>query len=171
MGAEEGVGEVRLGGVEAGSDPVGGVLVAGAVAEVGHEAGGRVADVQGDGERAGALDDGAERLGDGVEVVGLGRLREVDDGLREVHVALGVAQEVARLVRGDGKGQRVGVRHADVLARHAHEAARDVQRVLAAHNHAEQPVQARVHITPAHTLVKCRDLFGEGLVDCCEKAH
>ena len=64
---------------------------------------------------------------------------------------------VARVPDGVGEQQRVRVGEADVLAREADAAARDVERVLAALEHAREPVDRGVGVGVAHRLVQRRD--------------
>ena len=127
------------------------------VAEFPHEARGRVADVEGHGfGRRLARGPGGGPEGP-VDRVGLGRERQIRGRLGDGEIALRAAEKVVRVPRRDGDGERVGVREADVLHGHAHEAARHVHRVLSAVQHARQPVQGSVRVRAAHRFVQGGD--------------
>jgi hypothetical protein len=64
---------------------------------------------------------------------------------------------VHRIARGEAQVQRLRRGEADVLDRHAHDAARDVHGVFAGSEHAAQPVERRVGIRVAHALVQRGD--------------
>ena len=96
----------------------------------------------------------AERAIDGI---GFRRAGQIQGALRQRQLALGAAQLLVGGARGDRERQRRRVGEADVLARHAHEAARDVARVLAAREHPREPVQGGVGIGAAHRFVQRAD--------------
>ncbi len=73
-----------------------------------------------------ACDEGARRVVGRVHGVRLRRDREVDDGLGERELALGRAEPLVGLGGVERESQRARVGEADVLARHADHAARDV---------------------------------------------
>ena len=70
---------------------------------------------------------------------------------------LGHADEVARLIRRDGKlqGTRIGKSH--ILARKTHDAPRDVQGIFTRFQHAREPVNRSVGIGISHRLVERRN--------------
>ncbi len=92
-----------------------------------------------------------------VDRVAPGRGREIDHELGEGEGSFGKADEMNRLLRGHGQGQRMRVGEAHVLGGEAHEAAGDVERVLAALDHAGQPVQGGVGVGIANRLVQGAD--------------
>ena len=122
------------------------ILVALAVVKLLHQTGGRVADDEGHG-----LAELCQRvlfrgLIGHIQRVGLGREGHVDHRVRQVHRALGHADEVARLIGCDRDLERAGVRHAHILAGEAGDAPRDIERVLARLEHAREPVDRSVRI-------------------------
>src|ERR1035437_4108579 len=130
------------------------VLVALAVAPFLHGFRRRVAQVHGDRLRDGprhVLLDGAQGAIGGVA---LGRDAEIDGRLRKRQIAFGNAQEVHRLLDRNAlfEGARIG--EADVFDRHADQAARDVEAILAGFEHAGQPVERGVRVTGAHGFVQ-----------------
>ena len=134
-----------------------GVLIAPSVAEVLHEAGRRVADVERH-RLGGALADVllglAERR---VDRVRLRRHREVERGLGEGQLAFGRAEEVVGVLGGQRERERGGVGVADVLGGEAHQSAGEVERVLARLEHAGEPVESGVGVGVAERLVERRD--------------
>ncbi len=134
-----------------------GVAVVLAVVERLHELRRRVAQVQGHGARAVALDEGfglVEGLVDGVR---FGRDRQVDHALAQRKLALGRAESLVDFARVEREPQRARVGQTDVLRRHAYEAARHVARVYTAVEHAHEPIQRRVGVGAAHALVQRAD--------------
>ena len=93
----------------------------------------------------------------GVERVGFGRYREIDDGLREREIAFRHADEIDGVARGHAEGKRVGIGEADIFDRHAHDAAGDVERIFAGFDHASEPVEGGVGIAVAHGFVQGGD--------------
>ena len=133
------------------------VCVALAVPEVLHQAGRRVPDPEGHRLRA-----RGQRVLHGLPVgpvdgVALGRRREVDHELGEGQRPFGHPDEVHGLLRGHGQDEGLGVGQAHVLGGEAHQAARDVERVLAGLQHARQPVEAGVGVGVADRLVERAD--------------
>ena len=82
----------------------------------------------------------------------LGGGGEVDDGLGQVQLRLGETDVLDRVGRGDGDGQRLRIRLADVFAGQDDEPSDDEPRVLAGLQHASQPVEAGVGIRSADAL-------------------
>ena len=108
--------------------------------------------MEGDGlgeRQLGVLQGAAVGVADGV---GLGRGREVDRGLGEREEALRHADEVDGLLRGDGDLERLRVGEADVLGGEDDQAAGDEERVLAALEHAGEPVEGGVGVGAAQGL-------------------
>ena len=60
--------------------------------------------------------------------IGFGRGRQIDDGLRQRQLALGRPQEIERILGCERLHDRLRIGEADVLDRHAHQAAGDVER-------------------------------------------
>ena len=69
----------------------------------------------------------------------------------------GTAEEVEGVLGGIGDHERLRVGQADVLDRHADDAAGDEEPVLAAVEHAREIVERRVGVGAAHRLVQRRD--------------
>ena len=88
---------------------------------------------------------------------GFGRCGEIDHGLREREVALGRAKPLVGVPGGDRLRQRLRIGQPDVLDSHTHDAARDIDRMLAAREHAREPVEGRVHVRGPHRLVERAD--------------
>src|SRR3546814_7033947 len=103
----------------------------------------------------------AEGLVGGVR---LGRRRQIDDELRQGQLALRAADALEGLPGGNRLGQRRRVGEADVLHRNAHPAAGDVVRVLAAGQHAREPVERGIAVGPAPRLVQGADESGRAHV-------
>ena len=78
----------------------------------------------------------------------------MDHRLRQRQLALGAAEEVVGILRRIGDEDRQGVGLADVLHRHAHDPAGQIQRVLAAVEHPRQPVEGRIRVRPTHRFMQ-----------------
>src|SRR3569833_1452523 len=65
---------------------------------------------------------------------------EIDHGLGDGERAFGAAEPLLYVPGLERQGQRARVGVADVLIRHAHHAARDVERIGTAVEHAREPV-------------------------------
>ena len=79
------------------------------------------------------------------------------DALRQRQLALGAAQKIVGVLRRVRLHERVRIGKPDVLDRHAHHAAREVKRVLAAIDHAAEPVKRGVGVRAAHGFVQRAD--------------
>ena len=97
----------------------------------------------------GVLHGAAVGVADGVR---LGRGRQVDRGLGEREEPLRHADEVDGLLGGDGDLERLRVGEPDVLGGEDDEAAGDEERVLAALEHAGEPVERGVGVGAAEGL-------------------
>ena len=93
----------------------------------------------------------------GVDGVRFRRGGEIDAGLREGQFALRRAEIVVGVLGGIGDDQRLRIGKPDVLHRHAHQPAAEIERVLAGVEHAREIVERRVRIGAAHRLVQRRD--------------
>ena len=133
------------------------VTVFAAVAEILHERGRRVADVQRHGLRRIVARRLLRRAPRRVHLVRFRRRREVDDRLRDRELAFRRAQEVVRVLRRERDRQRARIGEPDVLHRHPHDAARDIEHVLAALDHAREPVERAFDVAAAHGLVERGD--------------
>ena len=69
----------------------------------------------------------------------------------------GHADEVRGVFGRDSDGERLRIGVADVLGGEAHQAPRDVERILAGLEHARQPVDGGIRIAVAHRLVQRGD--------------
>ena len=98
-----------------------------------------------------------DRAVGGVDGVGFGREREIDDGLGEREIAFGQAEEVDSIARGRCRGSALRLGEADVFDGHADDAAREIHRVFAGFQHAAEPVERGVGIGVAHGFVQRGD--------------
>ena len=85
------------------------------------------------------------------------RGRDIDHRLRDREFALGRAEKVVGVLRGVADHQRLRIGEADILDRHAHHAAREIERVLAGIEHAREIIERGVRIGAAHRFVQRRD--------------
>src|SRR6202142_559942 len=133
------------------------VLVALAVSPLLHGAGHRVAQLHRHRLRDGLAHVREDAVQGLVRGVRLRRHRQVDGGLRQRLIALRSPQEMDRLHRGDGLFERPRLGQADILDGYADQGAPDVKPVLAACEHAPQPVERRVHVARADRFVQRRN--------------
>jgi len=82
---------------------------------------------------------------------------EIDHRLRERQIALRTAEPLIGVPGGKGLGQRLRVGEADILAGEANQAAGDVARVLAAGEHAGEPVEGGIGVRAAQRLMQRRN--------------
>ena len=68
--------------------------------------------------------------------------------------ALGRAEKIIGVLGRIGDDQRLRIGEADVLDRHAHDAAREEQRILAGVEHAREIIERRIGIGAAHRFVQ-----------------
>ncbi len=100
----------------------------------------------------------APRLAErGVGGVRFRRGGEIDHQLRDRQFALGRAEPVVGVPGGERLHQRLRVGEADILDRGAGQPAQDVDRVLAAGQHARQPIERRIGIRAAQRFVQRAD--------------
>ena len=71
--------------------------------------------------------------------------------------ALGRAEKIVGVLRGVGDDQRLRIGKPDVLHRHAHDAAREIERILAGIEHAGEIIERGVGIGAAHRFVQRAD--------------
>ena len=83
--------------------------------------------------------------------------REVHHRLGECELSLRAAEEVIGVLRGERERKRPGIGEPYVFRRDPHQAPGNVQRVLAAGEHARQPVQRAFHVRAPHRFVQRRD--------------
>ena len=89
--------------------------------------------------------------------VGFWRGGEMDHGLRQMQLGFGRADEMHGVLGGVADQQRGGIGEADVFGGRAHEAAGDEQQILAAGDHAREPIERRVRIGAADAFVQRGD--------------
>ena len=130
------------------------VLIIFAVAQAFHQSGGRVAQVQRDGFSRSLFDVVLHVAVRGIERIRFRRDREIDDGLRESEISFRHADEVHGIACGHAERKRIRIGQANVFHRHAHDAARNVERIFTGFDHAAQPVECGVRIAIAHGLVQ-----------------
>ena len=133
------------------------ILVSLAVAEIFHQARGRVADVQRHRIVSSVLDIGNDSIVSGVDRIRFRGRSKVDHALREREFTFGQADEVERVFRVQRDAQRARIRKADVFGSESNEAPDDVERILTGLEHACEPVQGRVHIRVAQRLMQRRN--------------
>ena len=92
-----------------------------------------------------------------VEGVALGRERQVGRGLGEGQRPLRQADELHGVARGQRLRQGLRIGQAHVLAREAHQPPGDVEGILAAGEHAAEPVEAGLRVAVAQALVQGAD--------------
>src|SRR5712692_1008926 len=134
-----------------------GVLIAFPVANMFHQACGRVAQVQRDGISFGFVYVFEDFAVSGVQRVGFWRERKVHGGLRERQVAFGRTEKIESIFRGERDREGAGFGEANIFAGHAHQAASEVERVFAGFEHAREPVERGVGIGIAHRFVQRGD--------------
>ena len=131
--------------------------VALAVIKLSHQAGGRVADDDGD-----RLRNGVEGVVLGAHVrnvagVGFRRKRKINHRFRQMNAAFGHSDEVACLIGGDGDLQCSGIGKPHILARKTCHAPRDVEGIFPRFQHARQPIYGGIGIGIAHGFVQGGD--------------
>jgi len=134
-----------------------GVFVALAVADIFHEAGDGVADVERHRLGFGFVNVVDDLAVGGINGVGFWREREIDGGLGEGEMAFGRAQEIESVLGGQGDGESAGFGEADIFAGHADHAAGEIERVFAGFEHAGEPVEGGVGIGVADGFVEGGD--------------
>ncbi|MNS24541.1 hypothetical protein D3C72_563900 [compost metagenome] len=138
-----------------------GITVFVAVAQLFHQFGRRVAQVQRHFQRT-VFGGGAQcGLEAHVHRVAFRRAGQIGDGLGHRQFAFGAAETLLHFpgCQAQAQGARVGV--ADVFAGHAHHAPGQVQRIATAVDHSRKPVQRAVGIGAAHRFVQRGDLVVE----------
>ena len=133
------------------------VDIAAAVAEIAHQPGRRVQDVHRRHQRAGLARHRARLAERVIGGVRFRRGREIDHELRHRQLALGRAEPVVGVPGGERLHQRLRVGEADILDRRAGQPAQDIDRVLAAGQHARQPIERRVGVRAAQRFVQRAD--------------
>ena len=101
--------------------------------------------------------------------VGLRRGGEMDAGLRQRQLAFGRAEPLIGRGGRVAHQQRLGIGEADILDGDADQAAGDEERILAALQHAGEPVERRIGIGAAHRLVPGGDEIVVLLADPCRR--
>lgn len=132
----------------------GSVFVAFTVAEIFHEGGWRVSDVQGNRKIGKMLDIFLDVLVGRVELDGFWRVGHVGDALRNDHAAFGHADGVRGLVCGNGLHKCLWVGKANVFACEANEATGEVERLFASFEHASGPVERGICIASTHGFME-----------------
>ena len=83
--------------------------------------------------------------------------REIDRRFRQCQLSFGTAEKVVGILCRQGDAERAGIRESDVFTRHAHEAPREVERILTTREHAREPVERAIDIGATHRFVECGD--------------
>ena len=133
------------------------VFIAFAVADVFHESGNGVAEVQGNGIGFGFLHVVDDFAIGSVNGIGLWSECEIDGGLGEGEMAFGSAKKIESIFCGESDRERAGFGQADVFTGHAHHAAGEIERVFARFDHAREPIERGVGIGIADGLVERGD--------------
>ena len=122
------------------------IAIAAAKVEIPHQPRWRVPQVQGDRVIARRLHiRGGSAIG-AIDGVALGGQRKIDGQLGEGERSFRQAKKMDGLLRGDRQTERVWIGQTNVFRREADESTGDVERVVAALQHAGQPVQRRVRV-------------------------
>jgi len=105
-----------------------------------------------------------------VDRVALGGTRQVDYGLGNSQFALGATKALLHLpgLQGQGQCPRIGI--TDVLAGHAHNATRYIQRITTAIQHTTKPVQSRIRRAAPDSLMQRTDLVVKQITAFVETA-
>ena len=119
------------------------VVVTRAVALGLHQLGRRIEDVLGRQQRARLLGGAHRRAKGHIGGVRFRRGRDIDHRLRDREFALGRAEKVVGVLGGVADHQRLRIGKPDILDRHPHHAAREIERVLAGVEHAGRDSRAR----------------------------
>ena len=89
--------------------------------------------------------------------VRFGRRREIDHALRDRQLALGRAEPVVGVPRRERLDDGLRIGEADVFDRRPGQPAQDVDRVLAARQHARQPIEGGIGVRAAQRFVQRAD--------------
>jgi len=133
------------------------VLVSLAVSLLGHQSGGRVAQVKRHRIHPGFGEIVLELTESALQGVRLRREREVHGRLGEGVVGLGHPDEVRGLLGRARDDERLRVRETHVLPREDHDAPRDEHRILTRVDHPHEPIQSGVGVGSADALDERRD--------------
>ncbi len=133
------------------------VTIAFGIAQILHQPGGRVAQVERHRFLARVLDVVLRRRVGRVHRIRLGREAEIDHRLGQRQITLGRAEKIDGLLGREAQVQRFRRGQADVFDSHADDTAGEIKRVFAGGEHARQPVQSRVGIAVADAFVQRRD--------------
>ena len=80
--------------------------------------------------------------------------RKIDHRLRQRQVPFRHAEKIHGVASSHALRQRVGICQADVLYRHPHHSACDVEWIFAGFEHAAQPIERRIGIAVTHRFVQ-----------------
>src|SRR5436190_13286143 len=83
--------------------------------------------------------------------------RQIDRRLRQPQLSFRTAEKVVGVLGGEGDGERPRIGEPDILDRHAHQAAREVERIFSSREHAREPIQRAIDIGAAHGFVERGD--------------
>jgi hypothetical protein len=133
------------------------VAVAFAIVEFLHQLGGRVAQMERNRLLASVFDLLLDSAPGGVDGVGLGGEREINNRFGEGKVAFRGAEKLHCLFGGEAEIQRLGCGEADVFYGHADDAASEIKRVFSGGEHAGEPVERGVGVGVAHAFVQGGD--------------
>lgn len=125
-----------------------------AVADLPHESGGCVAQVEGYTRGSGSLDEFLHSFLSQVHGVAFRRTGEVDGCFVQGDLPSGAAHEGERFLGAHCHAQCIGVRHADILGSYPDHPAQDKESVLARFKHPAQPVDTGLNVSRPHALVK-----------------
>jgi len=124
-----------------------GVFVIFPVADILHQARGRVADVKRHRQRAGFLDRLLHLTIGGINAVALGARRQINGCLGQRQSAFRVPQKFKGFHGAQGNAQRLGICIADIFGRKANHAASNVKRVFTGRQHPLKPVKRGIRVT------------------------
>ena len=133
------------------------IAVVAAVAKRVHQLGGGVQDMLRRHQRAGVARRAGGRLMRPIGGVRLGRGGQIDDQLGDRQIPFRRAQALIGLPTGDRLANRLRIGKANILNRETGQAAQDIARVLAARQHAVEPIEPRVGVRAAQGFVQGTD--------------
>ena len=106
------------------------VLVSLAITYGLHQAGGRIAQMQGNGVGGGLFHVFIDRVKGDVERVRFRSQCQINGSLGQCQVAFRNAEKIHGITGGDGLVQRLGICQSNIFYRHAHQAPRYVERIF-----------------------------------------
>ncbi len=133
------------------------ILVILAVAQLPHQFGGGVADIEGNRQGAGAADGLPDLVVGGVNRVAFGGGGQIEGGLSQGQLAFRTAQQMIGVSGLEGEGQGLRIGEADIFGGKTDQPPGDVEGLLAGHQHPDQPVEGAVGVAVPQAFMKGGD--------------